>query len=245
MTAARPQALGPVRQIPAHELVVDQMRRALELGQFRPGDRLPTERELAEVLDVSRTTVRAAIAVLEREDLIAVRRGRGGGFTVQSPHADPAEMRRELRRNKLAIREAFDYRIIVESGATRLAAERRRNADLTSLHKLLVGMDQALEVAFSEQSAQHTAEFQTLDNAFHLGIAHAAQNEPLLESVTDARRRMWLPVGAIFGRLEPNANDFHEAILEAIEGRDPELAAERMEAHITDTRQTIESWLKR
>lgn len=56
---------------------------------------------------------------------------------------------------------------------------------------------------------------------------------------------MWLPVGAIFGRLEPNANDYHESILEAIENREPELAAARMEAHINDTRHTIESWLKR
>ena len=146
---AATQALSPVRQIPAHELVVDQMRRALELGQFRPGDRLPTERELAEMLDVSRTTVRAAVAVLEREGLIAVRRGRGGGFTVQAPPIDAAEMRREMRRNKLAIRDAFDYRIIVETGATRLAAQRRRNADLSALHKLLSGMSDALDVAMS------------------------------------------------------------------------------------------------
>ncbi|MDR7290463.1 winged helix-turn-helix domain-containing protein [Mycolicibacterium senegalense] len=64
MSTAKP-ALVPVRQIAAHELVVDQMRRALELGQFRPGDRLPTERELSDMLDVSRTTVRAAVGVLE------------------------------------------------------------------------------------------------------------------------------------------------------------------------------------
>jgi DNA-binding FadR family transcriptional regulator len=242
---AATQALSPVRQIPAHELVVDQMRRALELGQFRPGDRLPTERELSEMLDVSRTTVRAAVAVLEREGLIAVRRGRGGGFTVQAPPIDPVEMRREMRRNKLAIRDAFDYRIIVETGATRLAAQRRRNADLSALHKLLSGMSDALDVAMSEQSAQHTTEFQTLDTAFHMGIAQAAQNDRLLDAVADARRRMWLPVGAIFGRLEPNANDFHESILEAIDNREPELAAERMGAHINDTRCTIEAWLKR
>ena len=238
-------ALSPVRQIPAHELVVDQMRRALELGQFRPGDRLPTERELSEMLDVSRTTVRAAVAVLEREGLIAVRRGRGGGFTVQAPVYDAAQMRRELRANKRAIRDAFDYRIIVETGATRLAAVRRRNLDLTDLHKLLLGMDAALETALNEQSAQHTTDFQTLDSAFHMGIAQAAQNDRLLDAVADARRRMWLPVGAIFGRLEPNANDYHESILDAIENREPELAASRMEAHINDTRHTIESWLKR
>jgi|RhiMethySRZTD1v2_1073278.scaffolds.fasta_scaffold887567_1 GntR family transcriptional repressor for pyruvate dehydrogenase complex len=242
---ARAAALSPVRQIPAHELVVDQMRRALELGQFRPGDRLPKERELSEMLDVSRTTVRAAVAVLEREGLIAVRRGRGGGFTVQAPEYDTAQMRREMRANKRAIRDAFDFRIVVETGATRLAAERRRAIDLTDLHKLLSGMDSALDIALNEQSAKHTIEFQTLDSAFHLGIAQAAQNDRLLEAVADARRRMWLPVGAIFGRLEPNANDFHESILQAIENREPELAAERMAAHINDTRHTIEAWLKR
>jgi GntR family transcriptional regulator, transcriptional repressor for pyruvate dehydrogenase complex len=245
MTAARAAALSPVRQIPAHELVVDQMRRALELGQFRPGDRLPTERELSEMLDVSRTTVRTAVAVLEREGLIAVRRGRGGGFTVQAPPVDAAQMRRELRRNKRAIRDAFDYRIVVETGATRLAAQRRRSVDLAHLHKLLTGMDSALQIAMTDQSAQHTIEFQTLDSAFHMGIAQAAQNDRLLDAVADARRRMWFPVGAIFGRLEPNANDYHESILEAIEDREPQLAAARMQEHIDDTRHTIESWLKR
>lgn len=244
MSTAKP-ALVPVRQIAAHELVVDQMRRALELGQFRPGDRLPTERELSDMLDVSRTTVRAAVAVLEGDGLITVRRGRGGGFTVQAPQYDPAAMRRELRRNKREVRDAFDYRVVVETGATRLAAERRRTGDLAGLRKLLSGMEAALHTAMNDQSAQHTTDFQTLDSAFHLGIAQAAQNGRLLDAVADARRRMWLPVGAIFGRLEPNANDYHEAILEAIESRDPDRAAAQMAAHINDTRRTVESWLKR
>ncbi|MCV7203260.1 FadR family transcriptional regulator [Mycolicibacterium peregrinum] len=244
MPTSKP-ALVPVRQIAAHELVVDQMRRALERGQFRPGDRLPTERELSDVLDVSRTTVRAAVAVLEKEGLITVRRGRGGGFTVQAPHYDAAVMRREMRRNKRAIRDAFDYRVIVETGATRMAAERRRATDVTELRRLLKDMDSALQTGMNDQSAQHTADFQTLDSAFHLAIAQASQNDRLAEAVADARRRMWLPVGAIFGRLEPNANDYHESILEAIANRDPELAATQMEAHINDTRHTVESWLKR
>ena len=46
--------LGPIRQIAAHELVLDQIRRSMDAGQFRPGDRLPAERDLAEMLDVSR-----------------------------------------------------------------------------------------------------------------------------------------------------------------------------------------------
>ena len=56
---------------------------------------------------------------------------------------------------------------------------------------------------------------------------------------------MWLPVDAIFERLEENANDCHEDILNAIEAQDGDLAAETMETHINDTRRTLETWLKR
>ncbi|MCW2620749.1 MAG: GntR family transcriptional regulator [Frankiales bacterium] len=238
-------ALTPVRQIAAHELVLDQMRRSMELGQFRPGDRLPSERDLAEMLDVSRTTVRAAVAVLEREGLISVRRGRGGGFIVQAPKYDAAEARRLMRQNKVAIRDAFDYRIVVESGAARIAAERRRSADLSELRLLLTQMAEALRASLSDQTPQRVSEFQTLDSALHLGIARATQNEHLLDAVADARRKMWLPVGAIFGRLEANANDHHDRIVDAIADRDGDLAAATMAEHIIGTRETIEAWLKR
>jgi len=238
-------ALSPIRQIAAHELVVDQLRRALELGRFRPGDLLPTERELAEMLQVSRTVVRAAVAVLEREELLGVRRGRGGGFSVRAPKYNPAEARRLMRENKVALRDAFDFRIVVETGATRLAALRRRASDLKKLRSMLEGMDEVLRAAMQDQSASRATEFQTLDSAFHLGIAESSRNEYLLDAVAEARRRMWLPVGAIFGRVEANANDHHQAILDAIENRDPETAAARMEEHILGTRNTVESWLKR
>ena len=247
MNAARPvrSALTPVRQIAAHELVLDQMRRSMETGQFRPGDRLPSERDLAEMLMVSRTTVRAAVAVLEREDLISVRRGRGGGFIVQLPVYDMAEQRHKLRRNKVAVRDAFDYRAIVETGAARLAAERRRPADIVHLRELAASMNEALQISLRDQTAHRVTEFQALDSAFHLGIAEAAQNAELAVAVADVRRRMFLPVGAIFGRLEENANDLHEAILDAIEAKDSALAAARMDEHIAGTRRTIEAWLKR
>ncbi|MGV9798001.1 FadR/GntR family transcriptional regulator [Mycobacterium sp. NPDC003449] len=242
--SATKSALSPVRQIAAHELVVDQMRRALELGQFRIGDRLPTERELADLLDVSRTTVRTAVAVLEREGLIAVRRGRGGGYTVRAPEYDPVQMRHDLRRNTRVIREAFEYRLVVETGAARMAAERRRATDLADLRKLLAGMEVALRRALDEESARRTNEFHTLDSAFHLRIAQAARNDRLLDAVADSRRRTWPPVTAVFGRLEPGANADHQEILAAIEEREPELAADRMALHINDTRRTVESLLR-
>lgn len=237
--------LTPVRQIAAHELVLDQLRRSMEAGQFRPGDTLPSERDLAEMLEVSRTVVRAAISILEREGLIVVRRGRGGGFIVQAATYDAAEARRLMRENKVALNDAFDYRVIVEGAAARLAAERRRKAELTELRRLLKSMESALLASLQDQTPHKVVEFQTLDTAFHQGIARAARNPSLYDAVSDARRKMWLPVGAIFGRLEENANDRHEDILNAIEAQDGELACARMEAHINDTRCTLQAWLRR
>jgi GntR family transcriptional repressor for pyruvate dehydrogenase complex len=237
--------LGRVRQIPAHELVVDQIRRALELGRFKPGDKLPTERELSEMLDVSRTVVRAAMTILDRDGLVSVKRGRNGGVTVEAPPRDEASARRMMRDNRVSLRNAFDYRVIVESGAARLAAERRRAADVTQLRKLLSAMDAHIARALADTTSPHLiTEWQSLDSAFHLKIAEACRNEYLFDAVANARRAMWLPVGAIFHHVEPNANDFHDAIVEAIEDRDSNRAALTMTDHINTTRQTVESWLR-
>ncbi|XTP34835.1 FadR/GntR family transcriptional regulator [Mycobacterium sp. TJFP1] len=237
--------LSRVRQIPAHELVVDQIRRALELGRFKPGDKLPPERELSEMLDVSRTVVRAAMTILDREGLVSVRRGRNGGVTVLAPPRDEAAARRTMRDNRTSLQNAFDYRIIVESGAARLAAERRRAADVTQLRKLLSAMDAHIAKAIDDSASPTLiTEWQSLDSAFHLKIAEACRNEYLFDAVVSARRAMWLPVGAIFHHIEPNANDYHDAIVEAIEARDADLAASKMTEHINTTRQTLESWLR-
>ena len=87
---ARP--LEPVAAVPAHELVLAQLRRSIHLGHFGAGDRLPPERELARQLGVSRTTVREAVRVLEGEGLVEIKRGSSGGISVrpQSPGAGGA-----------------------------------------------------------------------------------------------------------------------------------------------------------
>jgi DNA-binding FadR family transcriptional regulator len=246
MTSPSGIELCRVRQIPAHELVAEQIRRALELGRFKPGDKLPTERELSEMLGVSYTVIRAAMTQLDREGLVSVRRGRNGGVTVLAPPRDEAGAKRTLQENRVSLGNAFDYRVIVESGAARLAAQRRRAADVVQLRKLLAAMSAHLAKAeVGDQSPHHVTEWQALDSAFHLRIAEACRNEYLFDAVADARRAMWLPIGAIFHHVEPNANDYHDAIVDAIEARDEALAAATMTEHINTTRHTVESWLRR
>lgn len=238
-------SLEPVRQVVAHELVLDQIRRAMEVGQFYPGDRLPSERDMADQLDVSRTTVRMAISVLVHEGLISVRRGRGGGFVVQAPKYDTASMRAILQENSTDIRETFEYRAIIEASAASLAAERRSSEELTHLDELLQSMNESLDRCLNDQSPENVRHFQTIDSEFHVAIASATQNAQLTDAVIQVRRRMWLPVGSIFARIEPNANDLHADIFEAIGRHDSNSASTLMTQHVHETRDTILHWLAR
>ena len=75
-------AFSPLHVPAAHEYVLARLRRAIQLGEVLPGERLPWERELAEIFKVSRITVREALKVLQTEGAIESRRGQGGGNVV-------------------------------------------------------------------------------------------------------------------------------------------------------------------
>lgn len=237
-------AFHPVRQVSAHELVLDQLRRSIELGHINPGETLPAERDLALFFDVSRAVVRAAIAVLEREEMIVVRRGRGGGFCVQPPPFEANKAEQLIRKSQDEIRDVIDFGLIVEVGSAKLAAERHREGDLTHLRNLLNEHATKMKTIQSDgRTLQNVSMLQGIDNAFHLGVASASQNETLINAVTDTRRRLWLPIGAAFWDLEDSISDHHESIIEAIEAADTNLAKSRMEAHINDTRTKLKAWL--
>lgn len=240
---AAPFELSPVRQVQAHELVVDQIRTAIMLGRFRPGETLPTERQLAEFLQVSRATVREAVSVLASEGILDVRRGRGGGLFVRAFTADEEAVRQALRAHHDRMTEVFDFRVAVESFAAKYAAERRTKADLQELRRLLAVMDE-LKASMHGDDSSVAAQFIRVDTRFHLRIAETARSPWLYRSVTMARVEMFRPVGAIFKRLEPNANDLHEQIVDAIEERDSDKAARFMFKHIDGTRQIVDMWLR-
>ena len=103
--------IAPVRVVAAHELVLEQIRTAIMLGRYRPGDCLPPERALAEFLNVSRTTVREAVAILTSEGLIEIKRGRGGGLFVRPDAATNSQTRRSAQRNLERIQQVFEFRV--------------------------------------------------------------------------------------------------------------------------------------
>ncbi|MEG6509182.1 FadR/GntR family transcriptional regulator [Methyloligella sp. 2.7D] len=237
--------ISPVHLTPAYELVVDQIRRAIHLGMFLPGQKLPSERDLAEQMSVSRSTIREAVRVLVADGSVSVRRGASGGLIVNHVHAkDTEELRIYAQRKRLELNEIFDFRVIIEEASAELAAQRRTEADLQNMLAALQDMNTAIAATSEDDNdPDPIASFNAADTRFHMGIAKASKNAHLLASVEGIRRAMFLPVGGVFIKLRKDANDIHEPIYNAIADRDAQRAGEFMVEHVQATRRAMMEFL--
>jgi GntR family transcriptional repressor for pyruvate dehydrogenase complex len=226
--------IEPIGFSAAYEVVTERIRRAIHIGSYVPGDKLPPERALAQQLGVSRTTVREAIRVLEGEGYVASRRGASGGITVLD-QAENEERIRPLLADKLPeIEETFDYRIAVEGAAARLAAARRTDEDLVILRR-------AYEVMREDRE---TRRFRAADNSFHLAIADAARNRLMRQAIEDARAATWVPIDRLISRVFLTANRHHEQIYDAIAAGDPDAAQRAVVDHLETARRDLRRSLR-
>jgi GntR family transcriptional repressor for pyruvate dehydrogenase complex len=184
-TEARSPALAAVfeRVHPptTFEQTVERLGTAIRLGLLPPGSRLPPERELAEELEISRSTLRQALTTLVQSGHLISRRGRSGGTFVseEPPLAQDAPV--EPLRSEDA-RAVLDYRITVETGATVLAAERATADDLARLDGLT-----------DKMSAAETGRFQAYRRAdvrFHIGVAEACHSPRIVAAMTEVQGQM-------------------------------------------------------
>jgi len=188
------------------------------------GARLPSERELAAQLGVSRPSVREAIRTLEAEGRLEVRHG-NGVFVVSS--AGDA-LRHSLQRSQLDIAEVYAMREVLEVPAARWAAQRRVHA----AHDKLLEASQRENVDFDE--------LQLLDAAFHQSIVQAAGNQFLEQTqgiLAEILVRGMTSTLMVEGRLESSRVE-HRAILDAIVEGDGRRAGSAARAHVRAARRT-------
>jgi DNA-binding FadR family transcriptional regulator len=242
LTVSEDEGLRPVRVAAIHELVVDEIRRAVEMWIYRPGDYLPSERDMAEAMAVSRNTVRTATAILEREGFLSVRRGRGGGYLVEDP-ARSENRGDEIRRRPEDVQRVWDYRIAVEVGAARLAAEHRTAGDLRELKRLLGKLDPAYRAYERDETLDNARLVQALDSHFHVAMARSTGNPFIVDAVLDARRRLWIAYSSYLTRLDPDSEQRREGIVDAIAQRDAELCERLMRSHLSAGRAQFDRWL--
>jgi GntR family transcriptional repressor for pyruvate dehydrogenase complex len=218
----------PERAAPGYQGIVDHLRREFVLGRLRPGDRLPSERSLAEHLGVARETLRQAFRVLEGSGQIVVTRGARGGAIVQAAIVDPMRIRADVDTLADSIMPLTEYRSIIEGSAASLAAERRTDADLAELEAAQHGLLESTALDASRHA----------DTRFHLAVAAAAGNPMLTSAIEDARVQMFTTVDLLsFPFVKESSFSAHGEVLEAIRAGDPAAAAAAMRAHLAVTRE--------
>jgi GntR family transcriptional repressor for pyruvate dehydrogenase complex len=218
-------------------VVADRLERLIADGELLDGSRMPSERSLAELLGVSRTSVREAVRELWLKGLVDRRQGQGTFVTSARTLKDAflSHVHDRVADAELTVINVMDYRAALEPPIAARAAERAGPADVSALQKILSDMEAA-------RSARRTAE---LDAAFHHAVAHATAN-PLLMQVVEFSSA-WLNSTRREALQSPRRRAMsirsHGAVVRAIIARDPEAAAAAMTQHIKEVSTFVESRL--
>ena len=205
---------------------IAQIEALIRRGELRPGDRMPPERELAELLGVSRPTVREALRALSILGIVRSRHGSGNylGNLDEQALQEPLRWLLTLSLPAQDVEAVLQFRAVLESGLARLAAERISDDALKRLHELLA----ELEAAKSDEEVLQA------DMKMHGVIAEEANN-PLLLWMLNAAVELNVAARSRTVRVpgvKPNVASDQRAILEALEKRDGTEAADAMWRHL-------------
>jgi len=217
-----------------YKRVADELRAAILAGRYQAGRRLPAERELAEMFEVSRPTIREAIIALELQRLVEVRVG-AGVFVLDDATTAGRGTGPELTIGPFELMEA---RKIIEAETAALAATLIDDEQCDRLDKIIDAMEEENQLEIQGENA---------DRAFHVGIAEATGNSALVAVIDDLwRRRETSPMvvntmeKARSKGIKPVVDD-HRRILAALRKRNAVAARTAMQDHLS---RVIEGLLK-
>lgn len=225
----------PVQRIRTYEQVMAQIEERILDGRLKAGDHLPSERELALSLGVSRPSLREALRVLEALGVVEIRRGGGpdGGAVL---HSAPGEGMVNLLKLQIALahfswNDVLETRMALEAWSVEEAAYRSQPEDHRELAAILDRMD---------DPAIDSSEFNRLDAAFHVRIAESTGNALTAHFMGALRTAIHRQMVRMYAELEDwretakTVRAEHREILRAIVDRDGPAAAEHVKHHIAD-----------
>ena len=226
----------PIKTKKIYEEVVEQLKMMLTAGELKPGDKLPSERDMAESLGVSRASVREALTTLEAIGILEIKPGEGT-FVKHTADAEtfaPLTLVLTVERNSGA--QLMEVRRVLETEIAALAAERATN---DNLNKIEASLDQ-MKGALNTHDAVET------DLRFHFAIAEATQNTilvRLINTIADLMHHTFKGKRETMYAHSPSSQRIiheHEAIYQAIKKGAPEEARAKMLEHINHVETEIE-----
>jgi len=220
-----------VRTSRLYEQIVQQIEQSIVEGRLKHGDRLPTERELAQQFGVSRTAVREAVKTLTEKGLVESHSGRGTFVTSGRSDSVRTSLDSFFKNSDLQNPSYLvELREVIEPEVTILAAKRIEEQQLAMMREAVAVMD---------RSMRNPDAYIEADLDFHLALAEAAGNPlvlSLLDSIVGVLREQRLGIFGVEGGPE-RGQSHHKRILEAIERHDPVAAHDAMRAHLQQIQQ--------
>lgn len=214
--------------------VIGNLISYMEDNHCQPGDKMPTEKEICEMLGVGRSTVREAYRMLQAMDKVEAVQGKGVFV------ADPTQKEKEnglnwFKKNGSTMEDFMEIRIALETMAVRLAVRRADDQDIRKLEKT----HQYFLKAIAEKNEVTMASY---DEAFHNQIALMAHNS-LMSRIQEVLAEFFLDYRLELYKIEENqqhAVEPHEQIIRALKERDEEKAAELMFIHLQQSKEDME-----
>lgn len=221
-----PVSVGRISQV-----IVEQVRLLIRQGRLKTGDRLPSERALCEKFGVSRVTVREALRVLEATGLVEIRVGARGGAIVTEPTSERVGegLADLLTLSALTASEVTEARVVIEMGLIPLVVERATADDIAALNAICDAQRAALD------ERRYPTE---LSAEFHVrlaGCTHNAAVEMLVQSFHGPLLASLDKAAASAPDMGPRGADEHVKLVEAIEAKDVDAAADIMRSHLART----------
>src|SRR5258708_4469808 len=225
----------PIQSVRVFEQVAEQIEKRILDGELRSGDRLPTERHLAEQFHVSRTAVREAMKILAQKGLVGVRGGRGTIVIDGANGAmqDSIDLVMKLRVGEVGgSNNLVEVREILEIEIAALAAARATEKEIAAMREAVKIMDESLDDADA---------FIAADNRFHEALAQATQNtlifilvNSIVNLLSEQRKQIFdVEGGPQRGQIH------HKRILESVIRRDPQAARDTMRSHLRQIREDV------
>ncbi|SDP22626.1 FadR/GntR family transcriptional regulator [Desulforhopalus singaporensis] len=221
--------LKPIKPKRISDQVFEQIRELIYRGEFKPGQQILPERELAQSMAVSRTSVRNAINKLVIMGLLEHRQGQGT-FVSSPENREGNPLAAAMATDEATFDDLLEVRLGLECNAAYLAAQRATESDVVAIRKSLEEMEEDLRSTDQIGSGP--------DTAFHMAVTFSTKNPVLIYLMRNFYDFLFVGIKKNLARMYLDRNaleeviEHHRKIFKAIEERKPRKAYEAMETHI-------------
>ena len=207
---------------PLPQLVSEEIEKLIVLGEFKPGDRLPSEYELAQRLGVGRSTVREATKALVSRNILEVHRGNGTFVCEQTGL---------VHKKRLGL-DLCEVRLMIEPEIAALAAQKATEEEIARMQALCDAI---------EEKVRRNENYGALDQQLHTLWAACTRNAIMPNLVPILSQAIPLFIDITKRALQMQSLRTHQAVVDAIRARDSEAARQAMRVHLEDNRRSIEA----